>query len=217
MFGFAALLVIAPLLASAHGHNRYSNGHRNHHAQTSQVPKTPRVQPPSQTPQQLPSSPSPVAGEVLLTAYITGYSYWDNTPPGSADISNGIIHSKAAGTGTYSDPITLAVGHSISGGKDTLDYPAGTIFYVPNLRRYAIVEDTCGDGNTPQNGPCHTGYQGHPWIDIYVGGGSVTRSISDNCMDAITEVHTVILNPAANYPVVSGEIAGNCTQYGEVI
>ncbi len=108
--------------------------------------------------------------ETSLVAYVTGYSYWDNTPAGSTDISHGVIHSKAGGTGTYSDPITLAVGHSIVGGKDILDYPAGTKFYISYLKKYAIVEDTCGDGNSPQNGPCHTGYQGHPWVDLYVDG-----------------------------------------------
>lgn len=159
----------------------------------------------------------PVAGEVRFTAYITGYSYWDNTPPGSADISHGVIHSHAGGVGTYSDPTTIAVGHSIIAGQDILDYPAGTIFYLPNLRRYFIVEDTCGDGNSPQNGPCHTGYQGSPWLDVYVGGGNVTRSISDNCMNAITEKHLIIKNPASTYAVVSGEIASSCQQYGETV
>ena len=40
--------------------------------------------------------PLPIANETRLTAYTTGYSYWDNTPPGSADISNGVIQTKAA-------------------------------------------------------------------------------------------------------------------------
>ena len=60
------------------------------------------------------------AGETRLVAYTTGYDYPDNTPAGNA-ISNPIIHSGAGGTGTYADPITAAVGHSITNGKDTLD------------------------------------------------------------------------------------------------
>lgn len=162
-------------------------------------------------------SPSGSVGEVRAQAYVTGYSYWDNTPAGSVDISDPVLHQKAGGSGTYVDPITVAVGHSIIGGKDILDFPAGTRFYVPNLRRYFIVEDTCGDGNTPQNGPCHTGFPtgAEYWLDVWVGGGSVSKTQSDTCMNALTDVHTVIRNPAANYAVVAGEITANCAQYGE--
>jgi hypothetical protein len=106
-------------------------------------------------------APVPVVtatGEVFIQAYTTGYDYWDNTPAGSAIISDPILHKRAGGTGTYADPITLAVGHSIIGGKDILDYPAGTKFYIPNLRRYFIVEDTCGDGPSPQTEECHIGF-----------------------------------------------------------
>jgi hypothetical protein len=156
----------------------------------------------------------PVVGEVTFNAYITGYSYWDNTPAGTAEISNPVIHAKAGGTGTYTDPITLAVGHSIINGKDILDYPAGTKFYLPYLRKYVIVEDTCGDGNTPQNGPCHTGYKGNVWIDLYVDGQNLSRSLSDACMDKITDVHAVIKNPGPNYPVVAGALtATGCAMY----
>jgi hypothetical protein len=155
---------------------------------------------------------SPGGQEVRFAAYVTGYSFWDNTPPGSGDISHPVIHAKAGGKGTYADPITLAVGHSFATGKDVLDYPRGTRFYIPTLRRYFIVEDTCGNGPTPQSGPCHTKYQGKPWLDIYVGkGDSFARA--DDCMNAITDVQTVILNPADHYPVVAGEIVQNCQRY----
>ncbi|MBC7836277.1 hypothetical protein H7X87_00660 [Acetobacteraceae bacterium] len=140
-------------------------------------------------------------------AYVTGYSYWDNTPPGSSAISNGVVHDEASGIGTYADPITLAVGHSIINGKDILDYPPGTRFYFPYLKKYVMVEDTCGDGDTPQDGPCHSGYEGHPWLDLYVDGKDVSRSASTNCMNSITDVHTVIQNPALTYAVVAGSLS----------
>ena len=164
-----------------------------------------------------PAPPPPVttgAREVTLQAYVTGYSYWDNTPPGSADISHPVIHTKAGGTGTFANPVTLAVGHSIIGGKDILDYPAGTKFYLPYLQKYAIVEDTCGDGSAPQNGPCHSGYQGHVWIDLYVDGAGTSRSVSDTCMNNITDIHNVIVNPGAQYPVTAGSLsATGCKMY----
>lgn len=183
------------------------------------IPPTPPVTPvPTPTPTPLPTPPPVVNTEKVSQMYTTGYSFWDNTPPGTADISNPVIHSKAGGTGTFTDPITVAVGHSITNGKDTLDYPKGTKFYAPFLRKYFIVEDSCGDGNSPQNGPCHTGYQGKPWIDFYVD-GQLNKSVSNSCMNAITGVHTIITNPSANHPVVAGVISGNscATNYGETV
>src|SRR5687768_13826608 len=76
------------------------------------------------------------AAEVRYRSFVTGYSYYDNTPPGSPDISHPRIHKTAGGVGTWRDPITLAVGHKIEGGRDILQFPAGTRFYIPNLRRY---------------------------------------------------------------------------------
>lgn len=180
---------------------------------THPAPEKPMDVPPA-PPSPTPPSPVPVppisdVGEDTFLAYVTGYSYWDNTPPGSTEISDPVIHPAAGGTGTYQDPITLAVGHSITGGKDSLDYAAGTRFYLPFLKKYAIVEDTCGDGSKPQNGPCHTGFQGHPWIDLYVGKGA-SKAQSDSCMDALTDIHPVIKHPLSTYPVLVGEVANGC-------
>lgn len=163
------------------------------------------------------------AAETSFTAYTTGYGWWDNTPAGSLDISNPVIHSQAGGVGTYADPITLAVGHVIRNGVDTLDFPAGTRWYIPNLRRYFIVEDTCGDGPTPQNGPCHSLAQADPgaqvWLDLFVDGSTMSHSASNACEDAITANHLAIENPASDYAVVAGPIASaSCSnQFGDAI
>lgn len=165
-------------------------------------------------------SPRPAAAVRTVRAQITGYGYFDNTPPGSARISNPVLHRSAGGTGSYADPITVAVGHSLATGKDVLDWPAGTRFYLPNLRRYLLVEDTCGDGATPESGPCHTGYPAaaSTWLDIWTGGKGGGSAGADECMNAITRVSTVVVAPAAGYPVVSGDIygpAGCSRQYGD--
>jgi hypothetical protein len=174
-----------------------------------QAPSCTSSNPPTQTTTS--TSPLPTSSEIIMSAYITGYGWPDNTPA-SADISNGVIHTQAGGTGTYSDPVTIAVGHSIINARDILDYPEGTKFYIPALHRYFIVEDTCGDGNTPQNGPCHTGFQGKPWLDVWVGGQNANTQNVLSCEDAITNVHTIIKNPVSNYLVTSGPIFGNtCT------
>jgi hypothetical protein len=157
----------------------------------------------------------PASTEVRKQAYTTGYGWWDNTPAGSSDISHPVIHTKAGGDGSYSNPVTIAVGHSIINGKDVLDYPAGTKMYIPNLQKYFIVEDTCGDGNTPQNGPCHQGYPAGTttWVDVWIGGQSATHTQSDNCegklTDANGEAHLLIINPDHRYRVVSGDILLN--------
>ncbi|MCB1488930.1 MAG: hypothetical protein KDJ88_15925 [Bauldia sp.] len=152
--------------------------------------------------------------ERSFEAYVTGYSYWDNTPPGSTAISKPVVHASAGGSGTYEDPITIAVGHAIRGGRQFLDYPPGTRFYIASLRKYAIVEDVCGDGPTPQNGPCHSGHRGLPWLDIYVDGAQGGRSAAADCASRITAVHLLIENPAPDYPVVAGAISETgCRRY----
>ena len=154
-------------------------------------------------------TPGP-SGTVIPKAYITGYSWFDNTPPGSATISHPQIHQTAGGTGTWADPITLAVGHDLSSGQDVLDYPAGSRFYIPDFKRYFIVEDTCGDGPTPENGPCHVPPTGATTLlDVWIGGQSGTKASTDACMNKLTGIHQVVLDPDASRPVSAGEIFSN--------
>lgn len=220
LFVAAAITIMFPLLALARGHQDTHNGHQhNHGTQSPQVPSTPKPSPvPVPTPPAapVPSTPAQQAGEIRFTAYTTGYAALDNTPAGSTQIDLGGHSGNAGGTGTFSDPITLAVGHSIINGQDIGDYPYGTKFYVPNLRKYFSAADSCGDGNTPQNGPCHTGYQGHVWLDLYVGASLANGVLS--CEDSITDLHLVIQNPASNYPVVPGAVYDTgCKQYGDAV
>ncbi len=177
---------------------------------------TPPVTPPAVTPPPVTPPAGNTSQEIRYQAYTTAYMSGDNTPPGSTQIDLGGHSGNAGGTGTYNDPITLAVGHSITGGQDVGDYPYGTKWYVPNLRKYFTAADSCGDGNTPQNGPCHTGYQGHIWLDLYLGVGSGSASLS--CEDKVTDIHTVIQNPSPLYLVVPGAVYGTgCKQYGDTI
>jgi len=155
--------------------------------------------------------PAHAAETAIPKAYVTGYSWQDNTPPGGA-ISNPVLHQAAGGVGTYADPITVAVGHSIINRRDILDYPQGTRFYISAFRRYFIVEDTCGDGGHPQNGPCHNLSEAPrgatTWLDVWVGGKGGTASAVDACMDKISDLHAVKRVPLSTYPVVPGPIFG---------
>lgn len=141
-----------------------------------------------------------------MTVFLTGYSFWDNTPAGSAIIGRPVIHDTAGGTGTYQDPITLAVGWRIWLNWHLEDFEPGTRFYIPRLRKYAVVEDLCGDGLTPQNGPCHTGWKGHIWLDIYVDGSTTDAKTADHCMAQLTGIQLVIIHPRPEYRVAPGRI-----------
>lgn len=183
------------------------------------------------------TSTKPVSypGEVKLEAYTTAYTYFDNTPPGSSVIafakSDGFatLHNVAGGTGTYADPITVAVGHVNENGVDTPDFKPGTRFYLPNLRRYFIVEDTCGDGDTPQLGPCHrldtpgneAPVGSDEWLDLWIGGdANSTAAEADACASAITDKHLIIEKPAPYYAVAPGPVFANgacAKQYGDTV
>lgn len=139
--------------------------------------------------------------KVITTAYTTGYTWYDNTPAGSAQISDPVLHDLAGGKGTYDDPITIAVG--ISGSE--LDYAPGTRFYMPSIRRYLIVEDQCG---RDASDPCHNLDKApdgaSTWLDLWIGGASGSESDVADCANEITALHTVVLNPADDYAVASG-------------
>lgn len=157
-----------------------------------------------------PQPPASPPGQTTGTYYLTGYSWWDNTPPGSAAIAYPQLHQQAGGAGTYADPVTVAVGHSLASGRSVPVVPAGTRFYVPKLRRYLIVEDACGDGPAPQNGPCAVLPTQHKtlvgWLDVWVDGRAAGRRSSDRCMAALTGPTEAVRDPAPGLPVTPGPI-----------
>lgn len=170
------------------------------------------------------AGPNRLGGTILANVYTTAYTYFDNTPAGTADIAYqrqyypATIHNQAGGSGTYSDPITLAVGHVITGGRSTPDFAPGTRFYFPDVRKYAIVEDVCGDGGTPQNMPCHnisTAPSGTTlWLDLWIGGSAGDSAAAlDKCAGIVTSstgsLHTVVKDPSPGYAVVSGPVYQN--------
>ncbi len=152
---------------------------------------------PAPAPTPTPTSPTIVTtpSESVITAFVTAYTRFDNDPPGTADISNPIIHQQANGTGTYSDPTTLAVGFT----KTSIDIPAGTRFYIPHMQRYFIVEDTCA--------ACHPGNNGNLWVDMWIDGQATTAAKADACARAVTGTYPIIKNPKSTYPVSAGVIS----------
>jgi hypothetical protein len=127
--------------------------------------------------------------------YTTAYDWWDNNPPGSAAISHPVVHRRAGGTGTYADPLTVAVNH-FSNGR--LQFAPGTRFYVPNVRAYLIVEDTIGDLA-----------RGRVHIDMWAGGQTSTEHSAYQCMSHVTGIVLVIRNPSRDYAVVKGPLSAH--------
>ncbi len=143
--------------------------------------------------------------EQVITAYTTGYTWFDNTPVGSAEIAHPVIHDRAAGTGTWSDPVTIAT----ASGR----FLAGTRFYIPNMRRYFIAEDIGGANmyNPPAGASA--------WLDMWIGGAGGSASGADRCASALTANHKVIVNPKQGYAVQAGTIYdGTCHgNYGDSV
>lgn len=162
----------------------------------------------------------PTTGEIVIkNAYTTAYGWPDNTPAGNNTTIMG-VSGHDTGTGTFADPITMATGYSLATGKEVDDYTAGTKFYDPNLRKYFVIGDTCGDGNSPQTEACHKSeISGTIQLDMWVGGQGANKNSVLSCEDAVTRVGTLIENPASNYAVVLGSVFnGTCsTQFGDTL
>ncbi len=150
-----------------------------------------------------PASAAPVptvsSSTTITTGFITGYTIHDNDPAGSKAIAYSsawearAVHAEAGGTGTYTDPITLAA--------QVGDYTPGTRFYLPHVKRYFILEDTCAAcGQKPE------------WIDMWIGGElSDSPAATTRCAEALTGHHEFEVHPPAGRPVVTGPLFDSAT------
>jgi 3D (Asp-Asp-Asp) domain-containing protein len=129
----------------------------------------------------------------VLSSYVTFYGFDDNddgdpTHLGTDIISHALIHASATeDDGTYDRPGTLAT--------DTRLIPPGTKVYVPALKRYYVMEDTCVE--------CSEDWLNNkPHVDLYVSG---TGDKLAACEDRLTmESAKIILAPPAGLPVKQG-------------
>jgi hypothetical protein len=135
---------------------------------------------------------------VRMTIELTGYSFQDNTPRNSNDICCGVVHRKAGGRGTFTDPITVAAPGSGGRGMET---PIGTRFYLPTVKRYVVVEDSGASKMSRRH------------LDMYVDGKGLPKRNSDRCMDQITGRVSAIMNPPPGLSVTPGPLTsarGGC-------
>ena len=148
----------------------------------------------SRTPEQPKAS-----GPNQLTIWLTGYSWQDNTPPGSSTVGEPVLHKEAGGQGTFADPITVAV----PGHQGNMAWPPGTKFYLPSVQRYVIVEDS-GAAKQPAGTDTH--------LDMWIDGQDGTKQATDDCENTFTGRVPAQTNPPDNLPVMAGPIfaGGKC-------
>ena len=153
---------------------------------------------------------------------MTFYGYFDNSPPGTA-IAHPVLHSGAGGVGTFDDPITFAVAPEVQNRV-----PAGTIMYIPSLKKYFIMEDDCtssGPGGVPVQGQGCDGElkSGINEFDLWIdgdphknatdnpgsGSGNNDSNMTD-CEDTLTASKvTVIMNASDGQPVNTAPLDKN--------
>ena len=153
---------------------------------------------------------------------MTFYGYFDNSPPGTA-IAHPVLHSGAGGVGTFDDPITFAVAPEVQN-----KVPAGTIMYIPSLKKYFIMEDDCtssGPGGVPVQGQGCDGElkSGINEFDLWIdgdphknaadnpgsGSGNNDSNMTD-CEDTLTASKvTVIMNATDGQPVNTAPLDKN--------
>jgi hypothetical protein len=116
-----------------------------------------------------------------VSAYVTAYTWFDNDPVGD-QIADPVLHRRAGGSGSYADPVTLAVADGL--------YPPGTRMYLPHVRRYFMVEDTCAScGQRPL------------WVDMWIDGRTGTKTDVQSCAEALTGTFPIEIGPPAGRPV----------------
>jgi len=143
-----------------------------------------------------PTPTPPTTGPNQLTIWLTGYSWQDNTPPGSSTVGEPVLHKEAGGQGTFADPITVAV----PGHQGNMAWQPGTKFYLPTVQRYVIVEDS-GAAKQP------TGTDTH--LDMWIDGQDGTKQATDDCENEFTGRVPAQANPPDKLPVMAGPIFAN--------
>jgi len=126
----------------------------------------------------------------VVSSYVTLYGFDDNddgnpTHLGTGIISHATIHGFAnEDLGTYEKPGTLAT--------DINFVPPGTKVYVPALKRYYVMEDTCVE--------CSEDWlRSKAHVDLYVSGTGPELSA---CEDRLTMERTkIIIAPPPDLPV----------------
>jgi len=165
----AAALLLAPVVVLAAGC-------------ATALPVVPQAAPPAAA-----TAPPAPAATGTARVHVTFYGGPDNDPPGSDDIAypNG-RHATAGGTGTATDPITLAT--------DPRELPPGTLVYEAQLKKYFVMEDDC------EECIADWGNSHRPHIDLWTASAGPGLPA---CEEALTPpgLVTIEINPPSDRPV----------------
>jgi hypothetical protein len=158
---------------------------------------TPEAAPtPVATTESAPTTTAAAAGSTAVSrkVIVTFYGAADNDPAGSTVVAHPEVQPEAGGTGTYEDPLTMAV----KVNNNTFG-PFGGIFYVPGLKKYFIFADECGSPDNPDE--CTTD------VDLYVGNPSKTKAVLA-CEDELTpdRMQIIIQDPPKGLPVAEAPL-----------
>lgn len=130
-----------------------------------------------------------------------GFAAPASAAPEARITTNMSAHVTLAGvskTGTYVNPISATV-------PAYSNVPVGTRYYVPNLRKYFVVDQLCTVN-------CRT------LLSVAVAGFPTRGGITPaECAARISGMHLFIKNPDSNYLVARGAIGDRCVQYGETV
>jgi hypothetical protein len=148
--------------------------------------------------------------ETTQQTFLTFYGWYDNTPPGG-DIAYPQIHSEAGGKGTYADPITFAT--------STAELPAGKRVWVPRVKKYFMMEDSCQECGEDWSGQGPNGGPGLRHIDLWLGGEGGSAFDAIDCEDALTHYNAdgtpvlepVVVDPVSTYTVDSTPLFNTST------
>jgi hypothetical protein len=162
-------------------------------------------------------APSGGQGKVIHDVYITWYGFNDNSCQVETQHNCNTIaypknggfptkHDEAVeGKGTYDDPITFATACG-DDGKTDCEFLPGTIIYVPEVRKYFVMEDQCFEcGQDWAASPAHTHYHTDLWMGPSV--SSSAPNALNACEDNLTlgaslkGTGTIVVDPPSNYPV----------------
>ena len=141
---------------------------------------------------------SPAQAATTQQTFLTFYGWYDNTPPGG-DISYPRLHDTAGGTGTFADPITFAT--------SSAELSPGTKVWVPRVRKYFIMEDSCQECGADWSGHGPNGGPGLRHIDLWLGGRGGNAMDAIDCEDALTHYNadnTPTLEPVVVAPASRG-------------
>ncbi|KAJ3034126.1 hypothetical protein HDV00_005447 [Rhizophlyctis rosea] len=150
------------------------------------------------------------SGKTIDGVTVTFYGWEDNTnASGDGYGGNAIAHpglgpkghsGATEGSGAYDDPITFAAATSM--------FPAGTIIYVPKVKKYYIMEDDCTECK-------HDANNGKTHVDLWMGPSHSTGGKVMCCENVTDGGNTIIVNPSSDLEVDTNSLyTSECAKRG---